>query len=363
MKSEGRVSEVDGMTHILPDGDTMYDALLRKDSTFEGIFLFGVRTTGVFCRPTCTARKPKKENVVFFSTPQDALQQGYRPCRICRPLYEQGGIPDWLLPLFDEVCTAPGTSLKDADIRQRGLDPNRVRRWFQRHHGMTFQGYLRALRIGQAFGRINHGEKVIDAAFASGYESLSGFTESFRKITRFSPKQSHRGNLITVARMLTPLGPMLAGSTEQGICLLEFWDRRMLETQLKRLNTLLQARCVPGTNSRLKALSIQVKEYFAGTRTTFDLELVLHGTPFQKAVWAALQSIPYGETRSYQEQAELLGNPLAVRAVAKANGDNRISIIIPCHRVIGKNGQLVGYGGGLWRKSYLLDHESRHRKT
>jgi len=340
----------------------MYRALLRKDSTFDGIFIVAVKTTGVFCRPTCTAKKPKQENVEFFSTPSEALQHGYRPCKICQPMSYRGEIPEWLRPLLALVDSTPGVRLKDTDIREKGLDPNRVRRWFQQHHGMTFQSYLRALRIGQAFGRIRHGEKVIDAAFESGYESLSGFTESFNKFARFSPNQSHHYHLVTVTRILTPLGPMMAGATDQGICLLEFTDRRMLETQLKRLNTLLHAECVPGTDRYLDELSVQLKEYFAGIRTAFDLPLVLPGTPFQKAVWEGLQKIPYGKTRSYEEQAKFLGRPDAIRAVARANGDNRISIIIPCHRVIGKNGKLVGYGGGLWRKQYLLDHESKHRR-
>jgi len=348
------------MIHTLPDFDTMYNALLQKDSTYEGIFVVGVKTTGIFCRPSCWARKPKKENVEFFGTTREALQHGYRPCKKCQPLSFRGEIPEWLQPLIDEVNRSSGIRLKDADIRERGIDPNRVRRWFKKHQGTTFQSYLRTLRIGQAFGRIRYGEKVIDAAFDSGYESLSGFTESFKSTVGCSPNQSHYRNLITITRIQTPLGPMLAGATDQGICLLEFVDRRMLETQLKRLNTLLQARCVPGNHQHFEALNVQMTEYFAGTRRTFELPLVLPGTPFQKSVWKALRTIPYGTTRSYQEQAEFLGKPAAIRAVGKANGDNRIGIIIPCHRVIGKNGKLVGYGGGLWRKKYLLEHELKH---
>jgi len=348
------------MIHTLPDFDTMYNALLQKDSTYEGIFFVGVKTTGIFCRPTCWARKPKKENVEFLGTTREALQHGYRPCKKCQPLSFRGEIPAWLQPLIDEVNGTFGIRLKDADIRQRGMDSNRVRRWFKKHQGITFQSYLRTLRIGQAFGRIRYGEKVIDAAFDSGYESLSGFTESFKSTVGCSPNQSHHRNLITITRIQTPLGLMLAGATDQGICLLEFVDRRMLETQLKRLNTLLQARCVPGNHQHFEALNVQMKEYFAGTRRTFDLPLVLPGTPFQQSVWKALRTIPYGTTRSYQEQAEFLGKPAAIRAVGKANGDNRIGIIIPCHRVIGKNGKLVGYGGGLWRKKYLLEHELKH---
>jgi AraC family transcriptional regulator of adaptative response/methylated-DNA-[protein]-cysteine methyltransferase len=136
----------------------------------------------------------------------------------------------------------------------------------------------------------------------------------------------------------------------------------MLEKQLSRLKRMLRAELVPGSNRHFEALHQQVQEYFAGKRKEFSLPLAMQGTPFQQEVWKALQTIPYGETRSYQEQAELLGKPKAVRAVAQANGDNRIAIIIPCHRVIGKDGKLVGYGGGLWRKRFLLDLESRAPK-
>ncbi len=348
------------MTNPLPDESTMYNALLKKDPGYEGIFIVAVKTTGIFCRPTCTARKPKQENVEFFRSPKEALQHGYRPCKVCQPLLLKGSIPDWLQPLIREVEKKPGIRLKDADIRARGIDPNRVRRWFKQHHGMTFQAYLRTLRLGQAFGRIRYGDKVTEAAFDSGYESLSGFTESFKNATGFSPNQSKARNIIKITRLLTPLGPMLAGATDQGICLLEFMGRRMLETQLKRLNTSLDARCVPGDHPYFEALNRQIKEYFDGERQSFDLPLHLPGTPFQQAVWKALQKIPYGTTRSYQEQAEMLKQPNAVRAVARANGDNRIAIIIPCHRVIGKNGKLTGYGGGLWRKQYLLEHERRN---
>jgi AraC family transcriptional regulator of adaptative response/methylated-DNA-[protein]-cysteine methyltransferase len=225
---------------------------------------------------------------------------------------------------------------------------------------MTFQSYLRLLRINSAFGRIKHGEKVVESAYELGYESLSGFTESFKKSTGFSPSKSKQNNIISVTRILTPLGPMLAGATEEGICLLEFVERRMLETQIRRLKKLFNAEFVPGTNKHFDALAKQLKEYFDNKRNHFDVPLQLPGTDFQVKVWEELMKIPFGLTRSYKEQAIALNNPKAVRAVARANGDNRIAIIIPCHRVIGSDGKLVGYGGGVWRKQYLLNLEKRN---
>ncbi|MBC8508101.1 MAG: methylated-DNA--[protein]-cysteine S-methyltransferase [Anaerolineales bacterium] len=341
----------------LPATDTMYTALLEKDSTYEGIFFVGVKTTGIFCRPTCTARKPKKQNVEFYPSTHEALLHGYRPCKICHPLGQQGEYPQWLKPLMHEIEAQPELRLKDYDLRQRGIDPARVRRWFKKHHGMTFQAYLRMLRISDAHGRIRYGEKVIDTAFETGYESLSGFTDSFKKTTGFSPNKSSQKNIVTTTRILTPLGPMLAGATDKGICLLEFIDRRMIETQVKRLKKSLKAEFIPGNNEHFERLNKEIEAYFNASLKEFSVPLVIPGTAFQQKVWDALQEIPYGGTRSYKEQAEHIGNPKAGRAVARANGDNRIAIIIPCHRVIGSDGSLTGYGGGLWRKQYLLDLE------
>jgi AraC family transcriptional regulator of adaptative response/methylated-DNA-[protein]-cysteine methyltransferase len=152
---------------------------------------------------------------------------------------------------------------------------------------------------------------------------------------------------------------MLAGATEEGICLLEFTDRPMLETQFARLQTRLNAKMLPGESQWFPQLDGQLQEYFSGNRTEFDLPLIVPGTEFQQRVWSALREIPYGRTRSYAEQAESIGQPSAVRAVARANGDNRLSILIPCHRVIGADGKLTGYGGGLWRKQRLLELEER----
>jgi len=337
--------------------ETLYAALCKKDSAFEGLFFFGVKTTGIFCRPTCTAKRPKAEHVEYFSSAKEAIAQGYRACRICRPMALPGQTPSWLKTLLEEIDATPDIRLKAGELRSRGIDPARIRRWFQKHHGMSFQAYLRALRINRAFGRIKSNDSVTDAAFASGYESLSGFSEAFKKATGFAPSESKDKHLVSVMRIVTPLGPMLAGATAEGLCLLEFTDRRMLETQIKILKKRLKAAFMPGKSPHLAALELQLAEYFSGQRKTFDLFLVLPGTPFQGKVWQALQTIPYGETRSYQAQAAAIGHPKAVRAVAKANGDNRIAIVIPCHRVIGKSGKLTGYGGGLWRKQHLLDLE------
>lgn len=166
--------------------------------------------------------------------------------------------------------------------------------------------------------------------------------------------------MITAAELDTPLGTMLAGATDAGICLLDFGDRAELQQQTQKLCNKLKAELVSGEHALLTQLQQQLREYFDGQRTHFDLPLVIEGTEFQQKAWCALQEIPFGETRSYQQQAIAVGNPSAVRAVASANANNHIAIIIPCHRVIAKNGNLAGYGGGVWRKQFLLDLEKRH---
>lgn len=345
------------VNHSLPRPDILYRALVERDSRFEGVFFAGVRTTGIFCRPTCHARKPRPENVEYFSSTAEALQHGYRPCKICQPMRPLGEAPDWLQPLLDDVRSSPTQRLRDRDLRERGIDPLRVRRWFQKNHGMTFHAYCRMMRLSNAFGQLRGGERVASLAFSSGYESLSGFTDAFTKKTGFAPSHSPGRDIIRVTRILSPLGPMLAGTTDRGICLLEFADRRMLETQLARLQSRLGSEILPGEHKLFGPLQRQLAEYFDGQRARFELPLHLAGTAFQERVWKCLTQIPFGETRSYQQQAELVGNPDAVRAVARANGDNRIAILVPCHRVIGKNGRLTGYGGGLWRKRALLEIE------
>jgi AraC family transcriptional regulator of adaptative response/methylated-DNA-[protein]-cysteine methyltransferase len=166
--------------------------------------------------------------------------------------------------------------------------------------------------------------------------------------------------MITTTRIETELGIMIAGAVDEGICLLEFSDRRMLNTEYKDLERYLKTTIEEGENRYFRILREQLKEYFIGSRKEFSVPLVTPGTDFQKAVWKELIKIPYGTTRSYMEQSVALGKPDSIRAVANANGMNRISIIIPCHRVIGSDGHLTGYGGGLKRKRWLLDHEKRY---
>ena len=340
----------------LPSTAEMYRALVERDQSFEGLFYACIRTTGIFCRPTCYARKPKPENVEYAPTIQEALHRGYRPCQLCEPM-AAASAPNWLAPLLDELKRQPDLKLRDHDLRIRGLDPVQVRRTFKRSFGMTFQAYQRACRLGTAMKSLHDGAPTIDAGLDAGFESDSGFRAAFARVFGNTPGRARDAALLTATWIETPLGPMLAIAGDRGLELLEFVDRRALENELHALREKLGAAIVPGDHPILTRTSAQLREYFAGRRREFDIPLNQHGSPFQLAAWKALCEIPYGETRSYSDMARRVGSPGAVRAIGRVNGQNQLAIVVPCHRVIRADGSLCGYGGGKWRKQWLLDHE------
>ncbi len=338
----------------LPSDQQMFDAFMGRDSSYDGIFYTGVLTTGIYCLPSCYARKPKRENVRFFKTASAAQLSGLRACKLCKPDDNPGAEPDWISGLLGSLRENPQQKITDVDLRDKGLEPARVRRWFKANYGMTFHAYQRSHRIGTAHENLQEKSKVVDTAYDSGFESLSGFGEAFKKITGKSPSQSKNVDLVKLKRISTPLGVIFAAANDDGLCLLEFTDRKSLDKQVARLRRVLNVEFVVGEHKVLDELETQLVEYFEGSRKTFSIPLNMAGTDFQREAWRELQSIPYGETRSYQQQAEHIGNPKAVRAVARANAENAIAILLPCHRVVGKNGKLTGYAGGLWRKQHLL---------
>lgn len=342
---------------LMPKRSEMLAAFSRRDASYDGVFITAVKTTGIFCRPTCRARKPLPGNVEFFARPKEALLAGYRPCKLCRPMTGGYSTPEWADLLMKEVDRDPARRWTDSDLRDMALDPGTVRRWFRNHHGMTFHAYHRARRLGMALGRIQSGDKLSQAGYGHGFESDSGFRDAFSRLFGEPPGRSRNLTTAWFARIRSPLGTMIAGATEEGICLLEFADRRMLETQLSRVRGQLGLAAVPGEHPHLEALEAELEEYFAGRLTEFTVPLVIKGTPFQESVWTQLKRIPYGETVDYGSIASAIDRPGAVRAVGRANGDNRLAILLPCHRVVGRDGTLTGYGGGLWRKRRLLELE------
>ena len=347
---------------LLPPTETMYRALVNRDASFEGIFYVGVRTTGIFCRPTCSAKKPARENVDFFATPGEALHDGYRPCLRCHPMDPDKRPPKLIERLRSEVERAPGGRLTDKELAALAIDPSTARRQFKRHYGMTFQAYHRARRMGLALREVRKGGRVDQAKNGSGFESASGFREAFTKIFGEPPTITKAQAPLFAERIDSPLGPMLAVADDQGLRLLEFMDRRATERELSILRGRLKTNVVPGEHRHLTAARRQLTDYFSGKNLEFDIPLAPVGSQFQLRAWEILQSIPVGETRSYSWMAKRLGDENARRAVGRANGENMICIIVPCHRVIRADGTLCGYGGGLWRKKWLLDHERRYAR-
>ncbi len=342
--------------NTMPPTAEMTRAYLEKDAAYNGLFFLGVRTTGIFCRPTCPARKPLPKNVEYFPNAQAAVFAGYRPCKRCRPL-ETDDQPAWAVELLTEVEHAATPRITDADLKARGIDPATVRRYFRRQYGMTFQAFTRARRLSSALSRIRDHAPLDDAVFESGYESHSGFRDAFLRTFGDTPGSYRDGECVRLSWLRSPLGPLVAGATPDGICLLEFTDRRMLEAQFAAVRKLFAVPVVPGSNKHLEKLADEIERYFAGSLRSFSVPLIYPGTPFQERVWKQLLAIPYGETRSYEELAIAVGDKKAVRAVGRTNGLNRIAIVIPCHRVVNKSGALGGYGGGLRRKQFLLDLE------
>ena len=345
------------VTSQLPSEERLYQALCERDPEFEGVFFFAVRTTGIFCRPTCPARNPRPENVSYFRCTADAVAAGFRPCQRCTPLAPSGERPAWLAELLAAVERDPARRWSDDDVRELGLDPVRVRRWFKRHHGLTFHGYQRARRLSGAHARLQRGDEVTGTGLAAGWDSESGFRDAFEELFGATPSGAREERRSCVARLASPLGPLFAAASDEGVSMLEFLDRRSMEQQVERLRRFVGGAFAPGRHPLLEQLESELDQYFDGTRRTFEVPLHLAGTPFQEAVWNRLRAIPYGETRSYADLARELDKPGASRAVGRANGDNRLAILVPCHRVVRADGELSGYAGGVWRKRALLELE------
>jgi AraC family transcriptional regulator, regulatory protein of adaptative response / methylated-DNA-[protein]-cysteine methyltransferase len=327
----------------------MYDAETR----FEGIFFTAVHTTGIFCRPSCSARKPLADNVSFYASADEAMAAGFRPCRRCHPLEPLGAMPPWVARAFELAGQVPNQRVTQQMLKAHDIDPARLREWCTLNYGKSFAAILRSRRVGEALGMIRDGSDPLDAALEAGYESMSGF----RAAAQRAPAPAHAVVPAMFQTLTTPLGPMVCVSTDGGLALLEFLDRPALAAELDELRARHGFILAPGTSPIAAEVQAQLDAYFAGTRKRFDVPLAMVGSGFDLAVWQALLDIPHGETATYGDMARRIGKHNAVRAVGRANGRNRISILVPCHRVIGANGKLVGYGGGQPRKQYLLDVE------
>lgn len=344
----------------LPDDATLYRALTERDPAYEGRAWVGVATTGIFCRLTCPARKPRPENCRWFDSSAAAVSAGFRPCRRCHPLGPEAAGDPVIRRMLAALEADPARRWTEAGVQELGLDPSTVRRAFKRHYGMSFLDLARQSRLRQGVRGLGNGTPVIDAQLEAGFDSASGFRDAFARLFGHPPAAMTGGAPGLVAEWIeTPLGGMIAVADDRSLHLLEFTDRRDLAAELRRLSAASGGRIGLGRSAVTERAEAQLGRYFAAQSGDFDLPLVLHGTPFLREVWTELQGIPPGATVSYGTLAARLGRPSSARAVARAVGTNQIAIVIPCHRVIGADGSLTGYAGGLWRKQALIEIERK----
>jgi AraC family transcriptional regulator, regulatory protein of adaptative response / methylated-DNA-[protein]-cysteine methyltransferase len=346
------------MLFSLPSDDVLYQALVDSDPSYEGRALVGVTSTGIFCRLVCPARNPLQKNCSFFETAADCLEAGFRPCKRCHPL-GQSKDPVIATPLA-ALESDPLRRWSETDVENMGLDPSTVRRTFKRQFGLTFLEMARLRRLKHGFRDLAEGKKVIDAQLTAGFDSPASFRKAFAKLLGVAPGTLTPEAMLKADWIETPIGPMIIVADKQALHLLEFADRKALPTELQKILRNTKGQLGIGRTKITDQTELELKQFFAGNRADFSVPLAYHGTDFTNTVWRALQNIPAGETRSYLDLAKSIDRPTATRAVARANGANQIALIIPCHRVIGADGSLTGYGGGLWRKQKLIELEKQY---
>lgn len=347
------------MDTMIADPDTLYDALVARDVRYDGRAYVGVKTTGIFCRLTCPARKPKRENCEFFNDVAGCLDAGFRPCKRCEPLRPAGELAPTIKALVEALESDPSHRWTERAVAEMGFDPSTVRRRFRQQFGITFLEMARLRRLRHGATQLGQGSRVIDAQLDAGFESASGFRDALAKLMNVSPSGLTRSADIRASWIETPVGPMIAAASDTALHVLEFYDCKDLPRELSALSK-KRGTIGLGDTPISAQIASELAEYFAGKRQHFDTPVDGLGSDFTRGVWDELTRIPYGTTLSYGELAERIGNRKASRAVARANGSNPVAVIVPCHRVIAADGSLSGYAGGRWRKRWLLDHERQH---
>lgn len=335
------------------DAETAWAAFMRRDRSWDGRVIGAVKTTGIYCKPSCPARRPRREHVEFFATAEEARSAGYRSCLRCKP-DEVGRDREAIaraVRIIEQSDEAPNLAELAAAV---GYAPHHFQRLFKRDLGVSPAEYARGLRNRRAEAALKDNGRITDAVYDAGYSSPSGFYSDARERLGMTPsawRDGGRGETIRWTSFDSPLGTMLIASTSKGICRLTFDDS---EESLRRL---FPRATIVKDDGGLKELVEGALTAIERPSAACDLPIDVAGTAFQEAVWRELRKIPLGETRSYAEIAAAIGQPKAVRAVGTANGDNHVAVLIPCHRVIRSDGTLGGYAGGLDRKRKLLAAE------
>jgi AraC family transcriptional regulator, regulatory protein of adaptative response / methylated-DNA-[protein]-cysteine methyltransferase len=343
------------------DPDQKWRAVLARDRSTDGQFFYAVKTTGVYCRPSCPSRRPKRESVEFFGKPLEAERAGYRPCLRCLP-QQPDAQSQWIAACCRLLERDQDRAVPLAELAAlAGVSPFHLQRTFKRHLGVTPREYQDALRMKHVKQALTNGQSITDAIYDAGFNSVSRFYERATDRLGMSPFTYKRGGPGQAIRFTTfpcALGSALIATTDQGVCSVAFGDdEKALETSLH--SQFAQAAVVrddTGLQNHAEAL----QSYVVGRRSSLDLPLDIRATAFQERVWRLLAAIPYGDTRTYSQIAQQLGQPSAARAVARACATNALAVLIPCHRVVGKNRKVTGYRWGSERKRQLLDIERQH---
>jgi AraC family transcriptional regulator, regulatory protein of adaptative response / methylated-DNA-[protein]-cysteine methyltransferase len=360
-------------THSLDkkNDERRWEAILQRDATEDGRFYFGVRTTRVYCRPSCPSRHPRRENVRYFGSPAEAERAGFRACLRCTPSVEHDGDP--VTRRIREICAEIESqrdgSLNLADLAKRArLSPFHFQRRFKAIVGVSPKQYANAVRLRNLRTHLRSAKDVTTAVYDAGFGSSSRVYEQADMRLGMTPRQYRsggRGVPISYATLQSPLGLMMVGATDRGLCFVQFGaDESSLLGALKREYPESQIAPMRDPHSpEFEKWVASLNRHLAGTQQNIDLPLDVRHTAFQMRVWNYLQSIPYGEVRSYGEVAEGIAEPGAARAVARACATNVVAIVIPCHRVIRASGELGGYRWGLDRKRTLIDMERSASKS
>lgn len=340
--------------------ETRWRAVLDRDASFDGTFVFGVSSTGIFCRPSCPAKHARRENASFYDHAVQAEQDGYRACLRCRPKAIDGNPQS---ALVRTMCRYIEQHIEDRLTlallaKEFRLSPFHLQRTFKSALGVSPKAYIDAIRLRHVKQNLEAGHDVTTALYAAGYGSSSRLYERTAAQLGMTPEKYRRGAVAAVVRYTisnSPLGRMLVAATDKGICSIQFADNdQKLQQGLMREFPFATRR---RDDAAMADWSVNLTRLMEGRETNPSLPLDIRATAFQRRVWEALQRIPRGETRSYSAVAKKIGLPKAIRAVARACATNPVAVAIPCHRVIRENGDLGGYRWGIERKEQLLAME------
>jgi AraC family transcriptional regulator of adaptative response/methylated-DNA-[protein]-cysteine methyltransferase len=356
MGNKGRIA------NLSTDKEPRWQALVGRDAGQDGRFVFAVKTTGIYCRPSCPSRRPKRTNVLFYETPAQAEQAGYRPCRRCHPNGEsidmrQMRAVQKACRLIESSEVALGLDELAAAV---GMSKSHFHRQFKRLLGVTPKQYSAGQRVKRLQDELESGRPVADAIYESGFGSGSRVYETSAATLGMSPtvyRNAGKGQEIAYTLEKTQLGWLLVAATENGICSIEFGDdKKQLRENFERR---FSAASIDATNQRLRGWVAEIVSFIRTPVHGLRLPLDIQGTAFQRRVWQALQQIPLGTTVTYAQVADAIGQPQAHRAVARACAANQLALAVPCHRVVRKDGTMGGYRWGVERKRQLLDREKK----